>query len=66
MIKLLLVEDDELDRELIRRTLKGSRLETTLIEAGSLDQACHILTLDAFDCILSDLSLPDGDGLELA
>lgn len=65
MIKLLLVEDDELDRELIRRTLKGSRLETTLIEAGSLEQACHILTLDAFDCILSDLSLPDGDGLEL-
>lgn len=65
MIKLLLVEDDELDRELIRRTIQGSRLDAKLFEADSLDQACHLLTQDAFDCILSDLSLPDGDGLEL-
>lgn len=65
MIHLLLVEDHELDREAIRRALQRADLDISLDEATCLDCARRQLEEKRYDCVLSDLTLPDGEGLEL-
>lgn len=65
MIHLLVVEDDLIDREVIRRTLKHAELQTHIMEASTFEEASALLAQRSFDCVLSDMSLPDGDGLEL-
>lgn len=63
MKRILLVEDDEVDRMRVRRFLRGTELE--LVEATDLASAAAALETGRFDCVLCDLSLPDGDGFEL-
>ncbi len=65
MINLLLVEDHDLDREAIRRALHHADLDIALDEATCLDCARRQLGEKRYDCVLSDLTLPDGEGLEL-
>jgi len=60
----VLVVDDEADiRELLELTLlrMGLRVEC----AGSVAQATELLKAHGFDLCLTDMRLPDGDGLEL-
>lgn len=64
-LKLLLIEDDDIDREVVQRALEKSALDAAVTEADCVEDAQHALLNQSFDCILSDLSLPDGDGLEL-
>jgi DNA-binding response OmpR family regulator len=64
--RLLLVEDDALFREGLALLLKwGTGFES--IQAASLAEARRILsdTNDKPVCIVVDLDLPDGDGIEL-
>jgi len=57
---ILLVEDDPVLCQLVRRNLsaQGFAVDT----AGSIEDAEHALATAAFDALLLDLSLPDGDG----
>ncbi|MER7004485.1 response regulator [Dactylosporangium sp. NPDC000555] len=70
MGRVLLVEDEELNRVLVRAII--SRAEppavrnADLLEAGSLAAARDTLAAEAVDLILLDVNLPDGNGLELA
>jgi len=64
-IFILLIEDDEVDRLTIRRSLKKAEFEFEIQEASSLSSAIDALKNDAFDCIIMDYKLPDGDGLLL-
>ncbi|MEM6809383.1 MAG: response regulator, partial [Pseudomonadota bacterium] len=62
--KRLLIVDDEPDlRELLSMTANAMGLEATL--APDLSGARDALGNDRFDLCLTDMRLPDGDGLEL-
>ena len=70
MSTVLLVEDEELNRALVRAILSRATDATVraaeLVEAGSLDQARSVLDQRAVDVVLLDVNLPDGNGLSLA
>jgi CheY-like chemotaxis protein/CHASE3 domain sensor protein len=61
--RVLVVEDDERQRESIRELLAMGDLQITAVEsAGKALEALRTLT---FDCMVMDLSLPDFSGFEL-
>ncbi len=62
-MKILVIEDEELLRENIVDYLKSEGNVCDI--AASFDTACEKITLYDYDCILLDLTLPDGDGLKL-
>jgi len=59
-LKLLLVDDDEVDRLAIARALRVAGLEAALDEADSVSAAAAALRARAFDCVLLDYQLPEG------
>ena len=63
-LKLLIVEDDIDQRELLRFTLETHFGEGTVTDAGSIGEAIEH-NLASFDLILSDFNLPDGTGLDM-
>ena len=62
-MKILIVEDEPSLRELVVRSLEKERyvVET----ASDMDSAMEKVELYDYDCILLDIMLPDGNGLEL-
>ena len=62
MSKILLVEDNEMNRDMLSRRLKRKGFEVVLAEDGQ--QGVDRATADAPDLILMDLSLPVMDGWE--
>ena len=64
-IHVLVVEDDELDRMIIKRALKSSgiNVEVTFAEDHESGKAATIVK--NYDCIFLDYNLPGGTGLEL-
>jgi two-component system response regulator PilR (NtrC family) len=59
-----LIVDDEADiRELLAMTLQRMQIKTFC--AGTLSEAKALLQAHAFNLCLTDMKLPDGDGLEL-
>ena len=67
--RLLLVEDDARFREAftgaVGRTLALEGLDVAFVEAGSLAEARARLREGGLDAALIDVTLPDGDGLDL-
>lgn len=67
--RVLLVEDNELNRALVRailsRTSDPALRGADLIEAHNLTQARAVLAREAVDIVLLDVQLPDGNGLAL-
>ena len=63
-LKLLLVDDDELDRRAVRRALRRAALDVEIHERTDRESAVAALATDAFDCILLDYHLPGATGLE--
>lgn len=59
----LLVDDEPDIRELLEITLNRMQIETR--SAANLAEAKQLLAGQAFDLCLTDMKLPDGDGLEL-
>ncbi|MDT7834590.1 sensor histidine kinase [Aquabacterium sp. OR-4] len=77
-MRILLLEDDARDADLIGRALAAAGLADGLVLATTLQQAREILAVASaavaaggaaeaggFDLLLSDLRLPDGHGFEL-
>ncbi|GAA2513630.1 response regulator [Pilimelia columellifera] len=68
--QVLLVEDEELNRVLVRASLARATdpavKEIQLVEAATLATARAALAGDPPDVVLLDLNLPDGNGLTLA
>jgi CheY-like chemotaxis protein len=69
--RILLVEDNELNRSLVRaiisRTAEPRLKDADVVEAGTVAQAQSALAGgDRFDVVLLDVHLPDGSGLEVA
>ena len=61
--RVLVIEDDHAMRESIRALLVGNGVE--IIAVGTLADAQAQIALGAFDCIVTDLALPDGTGYDL-
>ncbi len=65
-MRILLIDDDLVDRKGIRRNLMRSRtLVCEIEEAATLREARDALANQRFDCALLDLYLPDGTAGEL-
>ena len=68
--RILLVEDNELNRSLVRailtRTKHPALQDAILVEAPDLAHARKSLADQVFDVVLLDVHLPDGSGLTLA
>ncbi|NEQ29240.1 MAG: response regulator, partial [Microcoleus sp. SIO2G3] len=65
IIKILVVEDDEVDRMAVRRSLKTAGISVEMSTAVDCKSAIATLDQENFDCVLLDYRLPDGDGLAL-
>ncbi|MCI5065488.1 response regulator [bacterium] len=66
VIRILLVEDDEGDAKLLRRSFAQVKsFRTEILHATRLKTALRELVEEDFDVVLLDLSLPDGDGFEV-
>jgi PAS domain S-box-containing protein len=63
--RVLLVEDDEIDRIAVERLFKKKELPYDLIVAGTVAEALLQLQEGRPELVLIDYHLPDGSGLEL-
>jgi DNA-binding response OmpR family regulator len=61
--RVLIVEDEEVLRQSLARYLAGRGLAVAV--AGSLAEARMALAGGAFEAVVLDVGLPDGDGLDL-
>ena len=60
---VLLVEDNELARDALRLLLQATGHRVCV--AGSVGEALNVARAERPDLVLLDLTLPDGDGLEV-
>lgn len=65
LLRVLVVDDDELDRMAVRRALVSIAPEVRIVEAGDVAEGAAAYTVHAFDCVLLDFHLPDGNGLDV-
>jgi signal transduction histidine kinase len=64
-LNILIVDDDEVDRMIVRRALKNAGILAKIHEVETGESALNALQMQPFDCVFLDYRLPDGDGLEL-
>ncbi len=64
-LQILIIDDDDVDRERVRRCLHGSSLSARMMEAESGNEAMRILKSQAVDCVLLDNCLGDTTGSAL-
>lgn len=62
-LKILLVDDDEVDRRALRRTLAACALRAELTEMADAAGAFDAMLSQPFDCVLLDFRMPRLDGL---
>ena len=63
--KILLIEDDKLDRMAFKRMLEEEELPYDCTVAGSVSEARDILSSGRFDVVISDYSLGDGTAFDI-
>jgi CheY-like chemotaxis protein len=64
-LRILLVEDDAASRQALNRIAQALGHQTHVAQNMSQALDIGISENEAFDLLLSDISLPDGDGWEL-
>ena len=64
MIRILLAEDDRLMREYLARALERSGYAVRAVDCGTA--AIPLLETERFDLLLTDIVMPEMDGIELA
>jgi two-component system chemotaxis response regulator CheY len=66
MLDVLIVDDSAAIRKILQRVLRQTDLPIgTIFEAGDGREALEALKLKGVDLILSDINMPNMDGLEL-
>lgn len=64
-MNILLVDDDQVDRVLVKRVLQTSDINYQINEAVTVDQALEMHALNHYDLILLDYQLPKRNGIEM-
>lgn len=64
MIRILLAEDDDVMREYLARALTSAGYHVTAVDRGTA--AVPYIDSGIFDLLLSDIVMPEMDGIELA
>lgn len=64
-IGLLLIDDDEEDRAIVKHALRHVHCQASISEAASKNEACAVLGLRNIDCILIDYRMGECNGLDL-
>ena len=64
-LKILIIDDDEVDRMAVSRALKAAGIRIEFSEATDYSEAVEILAEKNFDCVFVDYLLPGKDGLAL-
>ncbi|HEX2078052.1 MAG TPA: ATP-binding protein [Longimicrobium sp.] len=63
--RVLVIDDDQVDRQIVRRGLARAGVNAVVDEAeGALD-ALSMLATHTYDCVFLDYNIPGGDGLTL-
>ncbi|WP_309888494.1 PAS domain-containing protein [Archangium sp.] len=62
-LRLLVADDDEVDRLAVRRALHKAGVEAQLVEVADGEAALAALLEQSFDCALLDFQMPGQDGL---
>lgn len=62
-IRVLVVDDDHVDRITLRRALVQTGISVEFAESDAVLAAIEMLATAPFDCVFLDFNLPDGDGL---
>lgn len=62
-VRVLLVDDSRVTREMIRRLLEDAGFAVT--PSGSAEEARDLLSGFEFDCLITDIEMPATDGLQL-
>ena len=64
MIRILLAEDEEAMRTYLARALHNAGYDVVAVDRGT--EAIPLLENERFDLLLSDIVMPEMDGIELA
>ncbi len=64
-IKVLIVDDDIVDREMVKRHLGKSEQPFIITESSSVDEGLILYDSDNFDVVLLDYRMPQRDGIEM-
>lgn len=64
-LKILIVDDDQVDRMTVRRALTKADVPTVVVEASNGSTMTVALQEESFDCIFLDYQMPGQDGLVL-
>lgn len=65
VLRLLLIDDDEVDRLSVVRALKRGKVDYDIVQAVSAAEGLQFAGNQRFDAILLDYRLPDQDGIEV-
>ena len=63
MRRVLIVEDDPVQRDAVRKLLAGPEIET--VGVGTAAECLRLLREETFDCMVLDLTLPDASGFSV-
>lgn len=66
MQRILIVEDSATMRSLIVSSLEALEVSVKVVEAKNGFEALRLLPREAFDLVVTDINMPDINGLELA
>jgi signal transduction histidine kinase len=64
-LRLLLIDDDDVDRMTIRRALNGAGVDCNVVEASTATSGIERARADSFDCVLLDYRLPEMSGTDV-
>jgi len=64
-VRLLVIDDDDVDRERVARLARSMPLNAQTTQAASGKEAMALLRDHAFDCVVLDQQLPDANGADL-
>lgn len=62
-LKILVVDDNALDRRAVKRGLSKHHPDIVVQEAATFSEATEVIRSHRFDCVFLDHHLPDGNGL---